>query len=64
MGKGMSLEQLVVFGILVQDIEGSAPLYIEEKFHQVRKHKHPEALLDSGKRKIFDTWQKRWKGGA
>ena len=56
----MNLRQMVVFSILVKDIEGVAPTYFEEKYEQVQKYDAPENLLDNSNREIFDRWCITW----
>ena len=59
----MNIPQLLTFTILMQSGEGIlgvAPPYLMEKYEDVKRYPHPEFLLDTQNRAIYEAWMDRW----
>ena len=57
----MHIKQLVVFAVLMREIENRAPRYVMEKWATVNAlGERPETCLDPEGRQIFDAWIKTW----
>jgi len=56
----MTLNQMLVFCVLMQNITGKAPSYIEEKHNQVQKFTDPSVLLDAANKAVYDEWVNTW----